>query len=348
MLRGYTPVDELDTNIMASRQALSKMSFPSSEIDKIYAVAEAGKHFVKWSRERVKLSREERPKSDKGATKHLEPTPCDICGNATGMGMIKLASSEQQGSIPSDWQPYLLESFGSLSNNDYRVYVILPAGIVVDYQDRKVYAVCGNCRVVLGLRMTQSWILFHNKIEGAGHGFVDLDRIMGLIQKYENSEVLRALSLVLDFDDVMHDINDMKEKTEKELRGRGIDLYFYVTPPIIEVDKAKLRKMVVESGYFKIFQIGDIEFFPLKSDFMQFRIWCPEALFMIKASDAPKFYEEYLYGAFDLIKGMLNSEGYKLCAFEPGWVNRFFPSEEDLPPIMSIDLKDIKLDEGLL
>ncbi len=55
--RGYEPVAKLDTNIMASRQALSKMGFPTSEIDKIDKVAKERKHFEKRSKELNKLSK---------------------------------------------------------------------------------------------------------------------------------------------------------------------------------------------------------------------------------------------------------------------------------------------------
>lgn len=183
LAKGYEPIARLDINIMASRQALSKMGFPASEIDKIDAVAKAGKQFVKRSQELAKLSKKGKPEFDKGVKTSLKATTCDICGNISGLGMIKLTSSEQEESIPSDWKPYVLQDFGSLSNNDYRTYVTLPSGIVIDYQNRKVYVVCGNCRAILGLKMTASWILVHNKTEGTGYGFVDLDRIMGLIQK---------------------------------------------------------------------------------------------------------------------------------------------------------------------
>ena len=175
--RGYEPVAKLDTNIMASRQALSKMGFPTSDIDKIDAGAKARKHFAKRSQEVAKLSRKGKLEADKGVSASPEHPACDICGNFTGLGVIKLSSPEQEKNIPPDWAPWSLLRFGSPDHNDYRAHIVLPPGIVIDYQSRRVYVVCGTCGVILGLKATESGILIHNKTEGTGHGFVDLDRV---------------------------------------------------------------------------------------------------------------------------------------------------------------------------
>jgi hypothetical protein len=183
LARGYEPVAKLDTNIMASRQALSKMGFPTSEIDKIDAVTKERKYFVKRSQQVAKLSKKGKLESDKGGLAPPKNLVCDICGNITGLGVIKLTSPEQETKIPSAWAPFAMKKI--LEPNDYRAYVVLPSGIVISYYNRKIYVVCGTCRVVLRLRNTESGILIHNKTEGTGYGFVDLDKVEKLIQMYK-------------------------------------------------------------------------------------------------------------------------------------------------------------------
>jgi hypothetical protein len=201
LARGYVPVAKLDTNIMASRQALSKMGFSTSEINKIDAVAKARKYVVKRAQELAKLSKKGKLEADKGISASPEDPVCDICGNFTGLGVIKLTSPEQEKNIPPDWAPWSLARFGSPDHNDYRAYILLPLGIVISYYNRKVYVICGNCRVILGLQTTESGILFHNKTEGTGYGFIDLDRVEKLIQTYEahNSAGYR-IDFMVDFD----------------------------------------------------------------------------------------------------------------------------------------------------
>ncbi len=181
--RGYEPVAKLDVNVMASRQALFKMGFLTSEIDKIDAVAKARIHFVKWSKELAKLSKKGKLESEKGVSASPKEPVCDICGNITGLGAIKLTSPEQETEIPPDWAPFAIKRI--LEPNDYRAYILLPLGIVISYYNLKVYVVCGTCRVVLGLRATESGILIHNKTEGTGYGFVDLDRVEKLLRIYK-------------------------------------------------------------------------------------------------------------------------------------------------------------------
>ncbi len=195
LAKGYEPVAKLDINIMASRQALTKMGFPPSEIDKIDAVAKARKHFVKRSKELAKLLKKGKLESDKGVSASPEYPVCDICGNPT-VGMIKLTSPEQEKNIPSHWAPFAIKKI--LEPNDYRAYVVLPSGIVISYYNRKVYVVCGTCRVVLGLKTTESGILIHNKTEGTRYGFVDLDRVEKLIQTYKS--VGYRIDPMIDFD----------------------------------------------------------------------------------------------------------------------------------------------------
>jgi len=198
--RGYEPVAKLDTNIMASRQALSKMGFPNSEIDKIDTLAKARKHFIKWSKELAKMWK--KGKGESYLSHSVSPENpnrlCDICGNPTALSGIKLTSPEQEESIPPDWKLFALSRFGSTSHNDYRAYVLLPPGIVIDYQIRKVYVICGNCQVILGLKATESGILIHDKAEGTGYGFVDLDRVEKLIQIYKGAGC--RIELTTDFD----------------------------------------------------------------------------------------------------------------------------------------------------
>jgi hypothetical protein len=203
--RGYEPVAKLDTNVMASRQALCKMGFPSSQIDKVDAVAKARKHFEKSSKELAKLSKKGKGEYDKGHSASPEYPICDICGNPTVISGVKLTSPEQETSIPPVWAPFALSRFGSASHSDYRAYVLIPPGIVIDYQSHKVYVVCGNCRVVLGLRTTESGILIHNETKGTGYGFVDLDRVERLIQTYKaHKSSGYGIDCLIDFDAAVH------------------------------------------------------------------------------------------------------------------------------------------------
>jgi len=210
--RGYEPVAKLDINVMASRHALSKMGFPVSEIDKIEAVAKERKHFIKRSQELAKLSKKGKLESDKGVSASPEYPVCDICGNFTGLGAIKLTSPDQETKIPTDWAPFALRRFGPPNHNDYRAHILLPLGIVISYYNRKVYVVCGNCLVVLGLRTTESGILIHNKTEGTGYGFVDLDRVEKLIQMYKaHKSVDYRIDCLIDFDVAIQIWNEQPE-----------------------------------------------------------------------------------------------------------------------------------------
>ncbi len=110
--------------------------------------------------------------------------------------MIRLSSYEQEAIIPPDWSPFALVHFGNRTSDEYRAYIIQPPGLVIDYQKGKIYAVCGNCRVLLRLRRTDSGILIHTKTEGTGHGFVDLDKVESLKQTYAE---YRGASKVIDF-----------------------------------------------------------------------------------------------------------------------------------------------------
>jgi hypothetical protein len=177
--RGYEPVAKLDTNIMASPKSLAKMGFPTSEINKIDIVAMTRKHFVKISKELAKVSKKGKLEFNKVLASPKNPI-CDICGNSIGLGIVKLTSTEQETKIPSGWA---LVRFGSPNDSDYRAYMIAPLGIVIDYQGGKVYMVCGNCQLVLGLRATESGILIHEIRKG--YGFVDLDRVEKVIQEHK-------------------------------------------------------------------------------------------------------------------------------------------------------------------
>lgn len=196
--RGYEPVAKLDINVMASRQALSKMGFPAIDIDKKDAVAKERKHFLKRSYEIIKLSKKGKEKSDKDHSASPEFTICDICGNPTAVSGVKLTSPEQETRIPPEWAPFQLNRFGSPSYNNYGAYILLPPGVVIDYQRRKVYVVCGNCLVVLGLRNTESGILIHNKTEGTGYGFVNFDKVEKLIQIYKSAGC--RIEFMIDFE----------------------------------------------------------------------------------------------------------------------------------------------------
>ena len=180
--RGYEPVSKIDTNIMASHQALSKMGFPTIEINKVDAVTKARKRFVTRSKELAKLPK--RGKADLDTDILASPTDpiCDICGNSTGLGIAKLTSTVREAKLPDDWA---LVRFGSPNDSDYMAYVVVPLGIVIDYQSGRVYVVCGNCQLILGLRATEFGILINNMTEGTGYGFVDLNKVERLIEEYK-------------------------------------------------------------------------------------------------------------------------------------------------------------------
>jgi hypothetical protein len=216
LARGYEPITKLGINLMASGKPLSKMGFPVSEIDKIDGIFEERKHFEKRSRELAKLS----PKSDlgvaSGSTTNVKTYMCDICGNVASVGCIKLTSPEQEKNIPIEWRPYALNRLGSLATNDYRAYLNMPSGIVIDYPRRKVYVVCGNCRIVLGLKPTESVILVH-KIEDKGYGMVDLDRVERLTNMYNalksNGNII---SPFVDFDFAVQMTTNPKDRINYE------------------------------------------------------------------------------------------------------------------------------------
>lgn len=180
--RGYEPVKQLDTNIMASRNALIKMGFPITEVNKIDIVTKARKYFVKRSQELTKLSKKGKLGSENGISSLSELITCDICKNNTGLGIAELTSIEQEDKIPSD---YSLVRLGSLKDGTYRAYMIVSLGVVIDYGKTKIYVICGNCQLMLGLRATKSGLLINKIVEETGYGFVDLDEIEKLIQNYQ-------------------------------------------------------------------------------------------------------------------------------------------------------------------
>jgi len=132
-----------------------------------------------------KLLNKDKLESDKGASAIPQYPICDICGNLTGLSAITLNSPEQERNIPSGWKPYSIY-WASKDPNDYRAYVSLPPGVVIDYSQvphsGKVYVVCGNCRIILLLTATESGILYHSKLEGYTCGEVDWHLIEKLIQ----------------------------------------------------------------------------------------------------------------------------------------------------------------------
>jgi hypothetical protein len=178
--RGYEPVSKLDTNVMTSRQSLYKIGFPTSEIDKMDAVAKARKQFAKVSKKLGKMSQNGQYTLEQVVSNVLPPIPCDICGGTNSLGIASPHSPEQEKNIPSDW---VLLHIGSVAENNYKAIVIVPPGIVIDYQGVNIYVVCGTCQLVLGLRATESGILIHNIHEG--YGFVDLDKVESLIQQHK-------------------------------------------------------------------------------------------------------------------------------------------------------------------
>jgi len=181
------------------------MSFPHSEIDKLDAVVRERKHFAKRSKELAKLSKEGRGKSDKSISASPHDPMCDICGNPACLSSVKLTSPEQEASIPSEWAPFALCRFGSSSHGDYRAYVVMPPGIVIDYQSGRLYVICGNCQVVLMLTATESGILIHGTTEGTGHGFVDLDRVERLVQMYRaHKSAGFRIDCLIDYDVAIH------------------------------------------------------------------------------------------------------------------------------------------------
>jgi len=178
--RGYEPVSNLDTKVMASRQALTKMGFAISEIDKMDVVAKERKYFVERSRELAKLSKGKKPFPDILFFVNISLSfLCDICGNSVSVGMAESASIAQDAKIPSYW---VLLHFESAKNKSF---IAVPPGVVIDYENAKVYMVCGTCQLLLDLRSTESGILIHNKVEKTGYGFVDLDRVEKLISEHK-------------------------------------------------------------------------------------------------------------------------------------------------------------------
>jgi len=131
---------------------------------------------------------------------------------------------------------------------------------------------------------------------------------------------------------------------EKELRGRGVDLCFYTEPHLKEEDKQKFKEAMLLRGYLKHFESTHFEFFPEEEDVMIIRVWCPEALFMIKPSDSPKFYEDFFDEVFEFVKKLLNFADYKLKGYSFNLVHRISHTEEDLIPMPTINIEDKQLD----
>jgi len=178
--RGYEPVANLDTKVMASRQALTKMNFPTSEIDKMDVVAKERKYFVERSKELAKLSKKRKPFPDILFFVNVTQSfLCGICGHYVAVGIAETTSIEQETKIPSCWALLRFESA------NHKAFIAVPPGIVIDYEKAKVYMVCGTCQLLLDLRSTESGILIHNITKGTGYGFVDLDRVEGLIQEHK-------------------------------------------------------------------------------------------------------------------------------------------------------------------
>ncbi len=172
--RGYVPVTKLEFNIMASRNALSKMDFPKPEIDKIEYGLKTRNKVLKSA----KLIKRNLQDVLEGKREHLtlpEPVTCDICRESTGIGVAKLTSPEQEAKIPSGW--LLLKSDWQ---GEHRAYAVIPPSVVIDYDGRRAYLVCGTCQGLLGLQPTELGLLIH-EVRGR-QGYVDLDRIKQLIE----------------------------------------------------------------------------------------------------------------------------------------------------------------------
>jgi len=174
ILRGYEPVTKIDTNVVASRKALSSMNFPKVEIDKLEVGLKARNKVLKSTR--TANSNIQKLLKGEGREHPILPEPiiCDICGESKSIGIAKLTSPEQSVKIPSGW---IIVNFDPSSKEI--VYAVVPPGVVIDYSRGKVYIVCGTCQIILGLKPTESGLLI-NEIRD-GHGYVDLDSIDKLI-----------------------------------------------------------------------------------------------------------------------------------------------------------------------
>ena len=130
----------------------------------------------------------------------------------------------------------------------------------------------------------------------------------------------------------------------EELRGRGVGLKFYAKPQLKEEDKQKFKTAMLQRGYLKYFESTHFEFFLEEEDVMIIRVWCPEAIFIIKPSDSPQFYEDFFDELFEFVKRLLNFAGYKLKGYSFNLVYRISHSEEDLIPMPTLNLRERELD----
>ena len=136
-------------------------------------------------------------------------------------------------------------------------------------------------------------------------------------------------------------------------RARGVRLLYAVKPQPKEEDIQKLRDAIIQSGYFKFFQSGDVYLLPLHPEEVGdpewgIKITYPETRFLINPNDSQRFYEELFDKVFDLVKEFLNSRGYKLVGYYYDIPFTWWPNaptkEAALIPIPELKLKEKKLD----
>ena len=175
--RGYVPLRKIDFNIMANRSALVKMGFPKSEIDKVEAGLKARKQVSKSIKRiyqphlldfRNTIFRNLTMRIGGLFTyKEVEFEPfvfvCDICKTLIASGYYRRPP------LPLPTPPVHMPP------------VPIPPGVVIDYYGLKTYIVCGNCQIILHLGATESGLLMHEIRKG--FGYVDLDRIEGIIKE---------------------------------------------------------------------------------------------------------------------------------------------------------------------
>ena len=129
-----------------------------------------------------------------------------------------------------------------------------------------------------------------------------------------------------------------------KLKGRGVNLKFYVKPFVKKDDKQKLKDLIWKLGLFgQFFERTWIEFYDCKEE-TEVKIWCPETRFVIKLADAEDWYKKFFDHAFDDVKAILNKNGYKVKSYDFGFVYRIGVPETDLIPMPKLKQPMRKLD----
>ena len=113
----------------------------------------------------------------------------------------------------------------------------------------------------------------------------------------------------------------------KEFKGRGIKLLFLVSPCASENNQKTFKKSLQNSLLKNYFSSVDITYYECEDNSMQFKVFCPEAIFTVKSEDIVPAYRYIFDNAFSFVKSLVNECGYKLQGYSFEFVYRMFAEE---------------------